>query len=108
MGIGVTPGGSVSRLFPLILRRAAMKLLFRVKARVCSGEPNGQIIQQPTREIAMYDFVKTATGWRVFWGVSPLADEEPVRQDTSDNAPVEPAVLPFQKPDADNDKRPAA
>jgi hypothetical protein len=47
----------------------------------------------------MYQFVKTATGWRVFWGIDPLGKEvEPMRYIDSEPTPEEPAVLPFQRP----------
>src|SRR4051812_5270639 len=36
------------------------------------GWPTRNRTQSEPRETTMYEFVKTVTGWRVFWGVDPL------------------------------------
>ena len=48
----------------------------------------------------MYEFIETATGWRVFWGIDPLANERQAardeRGDATSNVPV---ILPFYHPE---------
>jgi hypothetical protein len=45
----------------------------------------------------MYEFVKTATGWRVFWGIDPRAGEpQAKREAAADPGAREPDVLPFR------------
>ena len=56
----------------------------------------------------MYEFVKTPTGWRVFWGIdllgpTPEADAEAIPE----AAPEEPQVLPFRRPAPVEVDRPA-
>jgi hypothetical protein len=56
----------------------------------------------------MYEFVKTPTGWRVFWGIDPLGQTpEKDLQARQEAAPEEPDVLPFRRPQPPPVDRPA-
>jgi hypothetical protein len=43
----------------------------------------------------MYEFIKTPTGWRVYWGIDPVAKEEQTLQIMSNDGEDEPVILSF-------------
>ena len=49
----------------------------------------------------MFEFINTATGWRVYWGPDPLGNsQDGGRQDPQDGSePEGPEVLPWRHPE---------
>lgn len=56
----------------------------------------------------MYDFVKTATGWRVFWGIDPYTYGQSENQENFQESTEENMVLPFRRRETENEELTAA
>ena len=53
----------------------------------------------------MFEFVKTPTGWRVFWGIDPhIGKSELKEEDTNRSTEQEVEVLSFRRPGLDTEK----
>jgi hypothetical protein len=57
----------------------------------------------------MWEFIKTGTGWSVFWGIDPEGGKANAAPTTDPEEPMEVrAVLPFRQSESEPKKRPAA